>query len=196
VAGNTNKKGEVPVLLTRKDVFLMSFLAILVAGLLFSGAYFVAANASGFTIADLSGEEEVSDTESDDENTEAQVEVTTETTDTEEETEEEIVIEEEVEELECEADKDCDDGEVCEDNECVEEEEDCEDVTETLEVDESFTFEGKTVKLKLVSEGAAQVSVGGKAVLISDSIEEINGIEVLLLDSDSSVATIKVYCPE
>ena len=102
--------------------------------------------------------------------------VTTETT----EEEEEVAEEEPEEEVEEE-----------------EEEEECEDVKETVAIGTSTTFQDKTIKVKLSSSSAVQLSVGGKTALLSlDEKDEINGIEILVLNADDEEALLKFYCPE
>lgn len=165
--------------LSRKDVFFMSFLATLLVVAVSAGLFFTGNTL--YAVLESSGEEEV-----------VQEDVTGQSV---EETAPEVVVEAPVEEEpECTADADCGDGYVCENEACVAEPF-CEDTEVTLAVGEKTTFKGKTVLLKLSAESAAQVSVGGKAQLLSwGETAEINGVSVQLSSASEESATLELLC--
>ena len=167
--------------LTRKDVFLMTFLAFVCAGLLFTAVFFAATN-----ISNLSGMA-VLDTEETEETVEGQLEIAPEEV-VEEEPEEVIeFVEEEPEEEVVEEEPE---------EEVVEEEtSDC-GLQFDIESGDSTTIEGKTVKIGMVDTFAAQVSVGGsRAQLMSTgSTEDINGLTIKLTNVNGDTATVELIC--
>ena len=175
--GNTSTSA--PAYATKKDVFLMSFLAFMLVGLILTGIFFATGNITGNAIFDLSGEEEgdtnlVPESETVEETTKEAVVNTTEET-----TEEAVVntteetIEEEVEE---ESAGPC--------NKNIE-----------IDVGESYDFGGKKIAVKLVSGSSTQLSVNGKLRLLSVTDEqEINGLKISLEDTKTDSAVIQVIC--
>jgi len=176
--------------LTRKDVFLMTFLAFVCAGLLFTAVFFAATN-----ISNLSGMA-VLDTEETEETVEGQLEIAPEEV-VEEEPEEVIeFVEEEPEEEVVEEEPEEEVVEEEPEEEVVEEEtSDCGLQFDIVSGD-STTIEGKTVKIGMVDTFAAQVSVGGsRAQLMSTgSTEDINGLTIKLTNVNGDTATVELIC--
>ena len=170
--------------LTRKDIFLMSFLAFVCAGLLFSAVFLAATN-----ISDLSGMAVFDAEETVEETIEGQLEIAPEDL-VEEEPEE--VIEEPVEE----------EPEVVEEvlEEVVEEvvEEETSDCGLQFDIasGKSTSIESKTVKIGLVETFAAQVNVGGSKAYLMSTGESmaINGLTIKLVDTNSDTATVELIC--
>jgi hypothetical protein len=164
---------------TKKDVFLMSFLAFMLVGLIFTGIFFATGTITGNAIFDLSGEEEgdtnlVPESETVEETTVEAVENTTE--ETTEETVEETTEETTEEEVEEESSGLC--------NKDIE-----------IDVGESYDFDGKKIAVNLVSGSSTQLSVNGKLRLLSVTDEqEINGLKISLEDTKTDSAVIQVIC--
>jgi hypothetical protein len=155
----------------KKDIFLMSFFAFLAAGFVFGTLFLIVGTITGNSVIDLSGEKGVMIEETED--TVVAEETTEEPETTPEVTEEETVEEEEpapVVESDCGKDI-------------------------SLDKDDTFSYEGKTIIPKLVAGHSAQISVGGKSVLLSvGSTEEINGLKIKLLDTDGDEIKFRISC--
>ena len=157
--------------LTKKDVFLMSFLAFFCAGLLLTGLFFagttLTTNAISFDTFDFLGGEEVINGSTEEVNPTLIEEVEEEII---EEIVEEVIVEEEV------IDEDCDE-------------------TFTIAEGSSATIAGKTVVLKLSSSSAVQLSVGGRVQMMeAGDTEEINGINLRVTEASTEEATLRVVC--
>jgi len=164
---------------SRKDIFLMSFLGFIVGGILLAGILFFAGAITGNVVVDLPGDEEVVteetaasviDTPAENVTTETPVEEVAENV-----TE---VVEEPVVEEEPEPSDPCDT-----------------DIVLTL--DEDADYNGKTLALKLAGDFASQISVGGQVALLSvGETKTINTLDIYLADGSEAdgTATIQVVC--
>jgi hypothetical protein len=164
--------------LTKKDVFLMSFLAFFCAGLLLSALFFagttLTTNAISFDAFDFLGGEEVINGSTE--------EVAPDSTELVEEEIIEEIVEEEPEEEEVVVAA------------AVEIDEDCDEIF-TLAEGASTTIAGKTVILKLSSSSAVQLSVGGKVQMMeAGDTEEINNINLRVTEASTEEATLRVVC--
>jgi hypothetical protein len=162
-----DKERAAPKPLTKKDVFLMSFLAFIVGGLIFSGIFFISGSGSGKAVSDLSGEEEVVQPEV--------YEVVLQEVPEEEPVVEEIVEEEEEEEIDLSTEY-CD--EIVSFKEGVLEE-----------------IRGVDFKVSIVEASSAYVLIDGDGGLLSTGeTREIGGMEIKLTSTSSDVAKIKFVC--
>lgn len=164
---------------SKKDLFLMSFLGFITGGILILALLFFTGAITGNVVLDLPGEKEVLTEELATPVVETPVENATElvTEVVEEVIVEEPVIEEVVEE------------------EVIEESDPCGPENEiTLALDESYDHNGREVILKLAGEFAAQISVGGKKELISvGETMDINGESITMTDGSETEQTATIY---
>jgi hypothetical protein len=151
--------------ITKRDIFFMSLLAFVTTGLLFSGVFIIIGSVSGYAVLDFSGEKEVSTDEvaiQEAPPVEEIIEEVVEET-TEEETQEDEVP---VEEVVAVADDPCG-----------------EDIV-ILE-GKDHQYGSKTITAKLVSNFAAQLSVGGSTMLFSvGETQDVNGLKIKIMDTD------------
>lgn len=166
--------------ISKKDLFLMSFLGFLTGGILILGLLFFTGAITGNVVLDLSGEEEVVTEETGSPVIESPVENITEVV-WEETTSivEEPVVEPIVEEVVEESDP-CGSG-----NEIV------------LTLGKIYAHNGRDVILKLAGDFAAQISVGGKKEFIDvGDTMDINGMAITMVDGNeaSQTATITIAC--
>ena len=171
VKPQAEKKGFLFDEVTRKDLFLMSFLSFLTGGVLILGLLFFTGAIAGNVALNFPGEKEV-----------VVEETATPVIETPEETIEEIV-EPIVEE-------------VVEEEPVVEASDPCGSENQiTLYLDEAYDHNGRKVLLKLASEFSAQISVGGsKGELISvGETMEINGMTLTMTDGDEAATTATIY---
>ena len=158
---------------SKKDLFLMSFLGFIAGGILILGLLFFTVAIAGDIVLDFPGEKVVVM-----ENTSTPVidaplvnttELTTNIT-------EEVLVEQVVEEV-------------------VEESDPCGPENEiVLALDETYDYNGRNVILKLAGEFAAQISVGGMKELISvGETMVINGLSITMTDGSEADQTTTVY---
>ncbi len=163
--------------ISKKDLFLMSFLGFITGGILILGLLFFTGAITGNVVLDLSGEKEVVTEELAVPVVETPVENTTELVTN---ITEEVVVEEPVVEIV---------------EEVVEESDPCGSENEiTLALDESYDHNGREVILKLAGDFAAQISVGGKKELISvGETMDINGESITMTDGSEADQTVSIY---
>lgn len=166
---------------SRKDLFLMSFLGFITGGILILGLLFFTGAITGNISLDLPGEKEVVTEETAGPVIELPVENSTEITNITElvnVTQEPVVVVEQpvVEEV-------------------VETTDPCGPENQiTLHLDEIYDHNGREVILKLAGEFAAQISVGGKKELISvGETMSINSMSVTLVDGNEVDSTAVIY---
>lgn len=156
---------------TRRDVFLMFFLAFISGGILILGILFFTGAITGDTVFDLSGEKEVKQEVSETPVIDAPLIV-------ENLTNESVGTEPVVETVQEQPSDLCG-----------------EDILLTL--GESTEYNDRVIILKLAGEFAAQISVGGQPSLVSvGETQEINHLNIYLADSNEAdgTATIQVPC--
>ena len=168
---------------SKKDLFLMSFLGFITGGILILGLLFFTGAITGNVILDLSGEKEVVTEELVTPVVETPVENSTETTNVTQE----VVVEEPVVEEVVEVEE-----------EVVEVSDPCGPENEiTLALDETYSHNGRDVILKLAGDFAAQISIGGKKELISvGETMDINGESITMTDGSEAdqTVTISIAC--
>jgi len=161
---------------SKKDLFLMSFLGFITGGILILGLLFFTGAITGNVVLDLPGEKEVVVEDITTPVVETPVENTTEATTN---ITEEVIVEEEpvVEEV------------------VVEEVDHCGSENEiTLTLNEAYDHNGREIVLKLASDFTAQISVGGKKELIDvGSTKEINGESITMVDGSEIGQTAIIY---
>ncbi len=165
--------------ITRRDLYFMSFLGFLTAGILLLGVLFLTGAITWDAVIGLSGEEEVVSEETTAPVIDSIANETTNETIAEaaaNTTEEEVVVEEEV----------------------VEESDPCGSDNEIILVlDDPYEYNGREIEVTLASDFSAQISVGGVKGLVSvDETVEINGLDITLVDGSEAdgSATIYVNC--
>lgn len=165
---------------SKKDLFLMSFLGFITGGILILSLLFFTGAITGNVVLDLPGEKEVMTEETLGLTGEAPVENTTQVVNVTEE----IVVEEPVVEEVVEVEE-----------EAVEESDPCgSENPMTLTLNEAQEYNGREIVLKLASDFTAQISVGGKKELIDvGSTKEINGLDITMTDGSEADATATIY---
>lgn len=161
---------------SRKDLFLMSFLGFLTGGILILGLLFFTGAITGNVVLDLSGEKEVTE-ETVSPVIESPVENVTEVVweNTTEEVVEEVIVETVEEEVVEESDP-CGSG-----NEIV------------LELDKTYDHNGRDVILRLAGDFAAQISVGGKKEFLDvGQTMDINGLSITMVDGSEASQNVVI----